>query len=228
LPGGDPIGRTFLARVPGSAENIALEVVGIVRDAQVSALGEANPYSVYMPGGDVALLVRSRTDSGATASAIHAAVRSLDPELVVRVIPLEANLAWWRGVSGMVTTLGAGLGALALVLASVGIYGIVGYTVSRRYREIGIRMALGAQASDVLGMILRQTMRPVVVGALVGVVAAIALSRILSSFLFGVSPADPIGLGGAVLLVMGVALIAGIVAARRGTWVNPTTTLHYE
>ena len=120
---------------------------------------------------------RADVDFGATASSIHRIVRALDPTLVVRVLPLEANLGWWRGVSGTVATLGAGLGALALVLASVGIYGVVSYSVTRRYREIGIRMALGASARNVLGMILRQTMRPVVVGAVIGVAAASALCR---------------------------------------------------
>jgi ABC-type antimicrobial peptide transport system permease subunit len=89
-------------------------------------------------------------------------------------------------------------------------------------------MALGASPRDVLMMLLRQTMRPVVVGAVIGVAAASAMSGILSSVLFGVSPADPAGFGGAVLLVLGVALIAGIMAARRATWIDPMTTLHSE
>ena len=115
------------------------------------------------------------------------------------------------------TTLFGGLGVLALVLASVGIYGVVSYAVTGRYREIGVRLALGATAWSVLGLVLRQTMRPVVVGAVIGVVAASAMSSILSSVLFGVSPADPIGLGGAALLVLGVALAAGVLAARPAT-----------
>ena len=196
-------------------------------DAQVTTLGEIDPYYVYVPGGEK-LLVKSRSDFGATASSIHRIVRALDPTLVVRVLPLEANLGWLRGVSATVATLGAGLGVLALVLASVGIYGVVSYSVTRRYREIGIRMALGASARNVLGMILRQTMRPVVVGAVIGVAAASALSRLLSSVLFGVSPADPVGLGGAALLVLGVALAAGVMAARPATRADPTATLRYE
>ena len=117
---------------------------------------------------------------------------------------------------------------LALVLASVGIYGVVSYSVTRRYREIGIRMALGATARNVLGMVLRQTMRPVVVGAAIGVAAASGMSRILSGVLFGVSPADPVGLGGAALLVLGVALAAGVMAARPATRADPTAALRYE
>jgi ABC-type antimicrobial peptide transport system permease subunit len=148
--------------------------------------------------------------------------------LVVQETRLEENLGWWRGLSRTMATLFAGLGLLALMLASVGIYGVVAYSVSMRYREIGIRMALGAGARDVLGMILRQTMRPVVIGAIVGFAAAAALSRILSSVLFGVSPADPIGLGGAALLVLSVAFAAGILAARPATQTDPTKTLRHE
>jgi ABC-type antimicrobial peptide transport system permease subunit len=183
---------------------------------------------VYVPGGGGVLLVRSRTGFGATASSIRAAVRAVDPALVVTVLPLEATLGWWRGISGIVTALGGGLGVLALVLASVGIYGVVSYLIAGRYREIGIRIALGARARDLIGMILRQTMRPVVAGAVIGVAGASALSRILSSVLFGVSPADPVGLGGAALLVLGVALAAGVMAARPATRADPAATLRAE
>ena len=148
-----------------------------------------------------------------------------DPSLFVTVLPLEATLDWSRGISGTVTSLFGGLGVLALTLAAVGIYGVVSYTVSGRYREIGIRLALGATAQSVLTMVLRQTMRPVMVGGAMGVIAAIATSRILSSVLFGVSPADPIGLGGAAMFVLGVALVAGVIAARPATRTDPTATL---
>ena len=223
----DPIGRALLTE--DLTEDTTLEVVGVAADARLGALGEIDPYYVYFPrreGGE--LLVRSRAGFATTASGILAIVRARDPGLPARVLPLEANLAWYRGVSGMVTTLAGGLGALALALAAVGIYGVVSFVVTRRYREIGIRMALGARAHQVLGMILRQTMRPVVVGALIGIAAASALSRILSSALFGVSPADPVGLGGAALLVLSVALGAGVMAARPATRADPTVVLRHE
>jgi putative ABC transport system permease protein len=104
----------------------------------------------------------------------------------------------------------------------------VSYAVTGRYREIGVRLALGATASSVLALVLRQTMRPVAIGSVIGVVAASALSQILSSVLFGVSPADPVGLGGAALLVVGVALGAGVLAARPAVNADPTATLRYE
>jgi hypothetical protein len=224
---GDPIGRTLLWRT-GSDQDVTIQVVGVVADARVTALGRIDPYYVYQPGGASALLVKGRLEFGQTSSGIRAAVREIDPALVVRVLPLEANLAWWRGISSTVTGLGGGLGIRALLLASVGIYGVVSYSVTGRYREIGVRMALGATARDVLGLVLRQTMRPVVVGAVIGIAAATAVSRTLSGVLFGVSPADPVGFGGATLLVLGVALAAGVMAARPATRADPTATLRYE
>jgi predicted permease len=221
-PGSDAIGRTLLS------ENETLHVVGVAADAQVSTLGHIDPYHVYLPGEGALLFVKSRLDFATTASSLRAAVRTLDPSLVIQVLPLEASLGWWRGISSTVTTLAAGLGLLALTLASVGVYGVVSFAVSKRLREMGIRMALGASARDVLGAILRQSMRPVVIGAVIGIAGASAMSRILSSVLFGVSPADPVGLGGAALLVLGVALAAGLIAARPATHADPKTALRYE
>jgi predicted permease len=227
-PGQDPIGQTLLWRT-GPDQEIALQVVGVAKDAQVRSLGEIDPYYMYLPARvQEVLLVRSRADFGSTVSGIQAAVRALDPGVVVRVNRLETNLEWWRNLSGVVTALAVSLGTLALGLAAVGIYGVVSYVVSRRLREIGIRIALGARAHNVLGLIMRQTMRPVVVGALIGLVGAVAMSGILSTVLFGVSPVDPIGLSGATLFVICVALGASILAGRRGTRVDTMATLRNE
>jgi putative ABC transport system permease protein len=221
-PGGDPIGRTLLW------SGDTFRVVGVAADAQTTALGQIDPYYVYVPGGFGTLLVKSRTDFAATASSIRAAVSAIDPGLVVVVLPLEATLGWWRGISRTVATLAGGLGLLALVLASVGIYGVVSYAVTRRFREIAIRLALGARSRGVLGLILRQTMRPVIVGAVIGVALASALSRVLSAVLFGVSPADPLGLGGTTLFVLGVALAAAVMAAWPVTRADPTAMLRSD
>jgi hypothetical protein len=223
---GDPLGRTLLR--DNLTDETALEVVGVAADAQLTSLGTVVPY-IYEPSPPSGvLLVKSRAGFAATASGIRALVQASDPNVAFRVLPLESNVAFWRGLSGMVTTLGAGLGLLALVLASVGIYGVVSFAVIRRYREIGIRMALGATALDALRTILRQALRPVVIGGAIGIAAASAVSRVLSSVLFGVSPADPIGLGGAALLVSLVALAAGVIAAGPVTRTDPTATLRHE
>ena len=225
-PEGDAIGQTLL-QAAGPNQSINLQVVGVAADAQVSVIGQVDPYYVYQPGGGAVLLVKSRMDFAATASSIRTIVRGLIDARYQRFSAGGDALLVAR-FSGLVTTLGAGLGALALVLAAVGIYGVVAYAVTRRYREIGIRMALGASARSVLGMVLRRTLRPVAIGAVIGLVAAIAVSGILSSVLFGVSPADPVGLGGAALLVLAVALAAGVMAARPATRTNPTVTLRHE
>jgi predicted permease len=227
-PGTDPIGRTLLWQRPFLQEGDTLRVVGVAADAHITALGQIDPYFVYVPGEGSAVLVKGRTDIATTVSGIRAAVTAVDPMLLVTVLPLEATLGWSRGIAGTVTSLFGGLGMLALVLAAVGIYGVVSYAVRARLREIGVRMAMGASARSVLGMMLRQTMRPAAVGAVIGLIAASLMSRILSSVLFGISPADPLGLGGAALLVLAVALAAGVMAARPATRADLTSVLRFE
>jgi predicted permease len=231
-PGRDAIGETLVMR-RFSGEEVAVQVVGVARDAQLTSLGQIDPYYLYLPATTpvqtfLVLLVKSRADFRSTSAGIEAAVRALDPGLWVRVTPLEANIEWSRNLARIVTTLAASLGSLALLLAAVGIYGVVAYFVTRRLREIGIRMALGAQSRSVLGLILRRTMRPVAIGLGIGVAVGLAVSRVLASVLFGVSPLDPVGLIGAVSFVLCVALAAAALAARPATRVDPMTTLRSD
>jgi ABC-type antimicrobial peptide transport system permease subunit len=217
----------------GPDQDVALEVVGVARDAQVTAVGQAEPYYIYLPVSPrfaqvLRLVVKESTDFASTAAAIRAAAARLDAGLVVQVSPLEANLEYWRRLSGILTGLGASLGLLALTLGAVGIYGVVAYFVGRRTREIAIRVALGARPANVLAMILRRTMRPVVVGAIVGLAGAIGVSRVLSSVLFGVSPFDPLGIGVAALFVLAIAFAAGFLPGRSATRQQPLAALHYE
>jgi ABC-type antimicrobial peptide transport system permease subunit len=115
-----------------------------------------------------------------------------------------------------------------LLLASVGVYGVVSYVVSRRRREVGIRMALGASARDVQRLILRQTLRPVAVGVLIGVAVAAGASRILQAVLFGISPFDPVAFVGAPVFLLAIALVATLLPTRAALRVDPMTTLRYE
>jgi len=230
-PDREPIGQLLMGGRRGAdREN---RVVGVAKDAQITRIGEIESSYLYMPAGASSqpfqrLLVRSSIDFAATAAGIRAAVAELDPALVVRVAPLEANLEIWRRLATVVSSLSSALGLLALVLASVGVYGVVAYTVGRRAREIGIRIALGASARSVVALMLKRTMRPVFVGAVIGLAGALGVSQILSSVLFGVSPVDPIALLGAVVVVCGVALAAGGLPARRAARIDPNKTLHYE
>jgi len=155
-------------------------------------------------------------------------VASLSPEAVVSIAPLEANLDTWRGLARVVSTLAIGLGAIALILAVIGVYGVVTYVVGRRTREIGVRLALGAQSKNIVALMLMRTMRPVLVGAAVGLLLGIGLSRVLSSVLFGVNPADPAALLFALVVVVGCAVVAGVVPARRASRADPNVVLHYE
>jgi hypothetical protein len=231
-PDQDPIGQRLLMAVAADRD-VPLEIVGVARDAQVTVVGQIEPYYLYVPAAPQAaflfrLLVKSRSDFVSAAAAIRAAAQRIDPGLAVQVSPLEANLAYWRNFSGVLTGLAGSLGLLASTLGAVGIYGVVAYFVGRRKREIAIRVALGARSGDVLAMVLRRTMRPVVVGAVVGLAGAIGVSRVLSSVLFGVSPLDPIGIGAAALFVLGVACAAGFLPGRNAVRQHPSAALHYE
>ena len=228
----DPIGETLQRRVGfgQTAQNfIEYRIVGVVEDAQLTSLGAIDPYYVFVPTPTAEkMLIRSRMDFAATATAIREVVRRLDPGLPAPLYPLEANLDRWRGISAILTTLAGSLGVVALALAGVGIYGVVSFFVSRRVREMGVRVALGARAANLYRLIFLRTMLPVVVGATIGIVGAIAFSGVLSSVLFGVSPLDPIGVGGAMMFVVGVTLASGGWAARRATRVDPMVALRYE
>ncbi len=237
-PDRDPLGETLtMALGPNpaaAAQNRPdYQVIGVAKDAQIIGIGEVPSNYVYFPTSPgwqrgLRLLVKSHVDFGATAAGIRAAAASLDPGLVVRVAPLEANLEIWRSLAGLVSSLSTSLGALALALVSVGVYGVVAAAVGRRTREIGIRMALGANRRSVVALMLKRTMRPVIVGATIGIAASVGVSRVLSSVLFGVSPVDPLALIGSVLVVATVAVAAGTLPARRAARIDPNWTLHHD
>jgi ABC-type antimicrobial peptide transport system permease subunit len=155
-------------------------------------------------------------------------VQSLDADLPVDVTKLEDYLEVWRQPSRIVAALSGALGALALLLASIGVYGVVSYNVSRRVHEIGVRMALGADGGEIMNLVLRQAMRPVLVGGLVGVAGCAAVSWMLSSMLFGLSAHDPMAFVIVPLLLLILALVASYLPARRATRVDPMVALRYE
>jgi predicted permease len=229
-PDRDPIGQKLAIGV--APNQVEVDVVGVARDAQVTEVGDLTSSYIYLPTAPrtqrrLMLLVRSG-DFAATAAAVRAVIAELDRGLAVGVAPLEASLEATRSLARVVSALATSLGAVALVLAAVGIYGVVAYSVGRRVREIGVRIALGAATRDVVALVLKQQMRPVAIGAVIGLATALAVSRILSSVLFGVSPTDGVALLAAVLVVVGVALAAGILPARRASRVDPNVVLHYE
>jgi predicted permease len=227
-PGEDPLTKTL--RQDTGRE---YSVVGVAKDAQVSHLGELDTTYLYFPSGpqdDVRtyVLVRSAGGFATTVKDIRDAVQSLDPDVPVDVTRLEDYLEVWRTPSRIVAALSGALGALALLLASIGVYGMVSYSVSRCVREIGIRMALGADRDEVMSLVLRQALWPVVIGALAGIGGCAALSWLLSSMLFGLSVHDPIAFISVPLFLLVVALIASYIPARRATQVDPVVALRHE
>ena len=231
-PGRDPIGQTVMMAVAQDRE-MALEIVAVAKDAQVSQVGETGSSYMYLPAGPaperrLGLLVRSRADFAALATSIRTLTRELDAGLVVRVNRLEENLDFWRTVSRLLAGLSGALSLLALVLASVGVFGVVSHVVSSRRREVGIRMALGATVGDVQSLILAQTLRPVIVGAVIGMAGAAAATRVLESVLFGISQTDPVAFIGAPLVLLGVAAASTLQPAREALRVDPVATLRNE
>jgi macrolide transport system ATP-binding/permease protein len=231
-PGKDPIGKTF-RKGALRPDAVDLEVIGVARDAQVSHLAQSDNLYVYLTAGPkeqsgLQLLVHSPRGNAAMAGAIRAAVRALDPELIVNVTRLENNFDYFRFPGRVVATLSGVLGALALLLASMGVYGMVAYVVSRRVREIGIRMALGAEGDDVTALIVRQALRPVAIGIVIGVAGCAAISTILSSVLYGISPRDPVSFVLVPGFLLAIATLASYLPARRAAKVDPMEALRYE
>lgn len=230
--GVDPVGRILLMDM-GDQPDRALEIVGLARDVQVSNIAETETSYIYLPAIEVTqpelqLVIRTTLPAGAIGAEVNRIVRELDPLLVASVRPLEENLEFWRRLSRVAAGLSFSLGALALTLAAIGVFGVMSAVVGRRVREIGIRVALGAAKRDVLRLVLEKSMTPVVIGAAVGAAACFGVSRLLSSLLFGVSALDPLALAGAAAVVVGVALVASVVPARRALGVDPMATLRHE
>jgi putative ABC transport system permease protein len=212
----------------------ALTVVGVVNDIHHDAL-DAPPkvelYGTYLQftPGTMTLLVRTTGDPLALAPAIRRDVAQLDAQLPVGAMEtMESRMREAVALPQLYATLFAVFAAAALVLAAIGIYGVIAYSVAQRTREIGVRMALGARPADVLRLVVRQGMAPAVAGVAVGLVGALAGARVLRSLLFGVSAADPLTIVVVTLFLAAVALTASYLPARRATRVAPTEALRYE
>jgi cell division protein FtsX len=171
----------------------------------------------------------SASDLKAVAEAMRREAQKLDgrvPVLDMKVADQHLSWAYWGPRLG--AGIAAGFGVLALLLATTGLYSVMSYTVSRRVREIGIRMALGAQQSDVLGLVIKQGMKLALLGVAIGAAGAFALSRVLSNLLLGVSATDPLTFVMISVLLAGLAWLACYLPARRATKVDPMVALRYE
>jgi predicted permease len=229
----DPLGRRLHASRDHPFEII---VVGVAADAKYNSLREQTPSQCYLPyfhskseAPHATFEIRLSGSAGAVASAIRAAAKEIAPSLRAPEIHamseiVEQSLTTER----MLTQLSSFFGLLALLLACIGLYGVMSYNVASRTNEIGIRMALGAQAVSVFRLIAGQGMMLVLIGVVMGTGAAFVLTRLIREMLFGVSPTDLVTFAVVAVLLPGVALGACFVPARRATRVDPMVALRYE
>ena len=227
-PGQDPLGKA-LREISGREYS----VIGVAKDAQVSHLGQLDTNYLYFPAGtedDSRSYVLVRYAIGITdgAKSIREAGRSIDPGVSIDVTRLEDYLEAWRAPSRIVAALSGALGALALLLCSIGVFGMVSYSVSRSVRDIGIRMALGADGAKVMRHVLWQAMRPVLVGATIGAALCAAVSGVLSSMMCGIGTHDPVAFLCMPLFLLAVAFVATFIPGRRAMRVDPMVALRCE
>ena len=232
-PGEDPLGKTFHDRLTGGVAGPERVVVGVTKDARVSKLGELDTMYVYFPAAPTRnlrsyLLIRFEGNVRDLNNSVREVARSIDADVPVQVATLEDGMEVWRAPARIVTGLSGALGGLALLLALIGVYGMVSYSVSRSVREIGIRMALGADGRKVMSHVLRQAMRPVMIGCAIGVAGCAGVSSVLSSLLFGLDAHDPIAFVSVPVFLLIVALVASYIPARRAMRVDPVVALRYE
>ena len=229
-PNENPIGKTLLVTSLG----VPCEIVGIVGDVRSIQVKQEPGMEFYRPWAQenfpfLNITVRSNLKTDAVTKLVQSALSKVNPGLAIAVPQsMDAVVAQALGQARLMTWLLGIFASVALLLAAIGIYGAVAYSVEQRTGEIGVRMALGAQTRDVLRLIIHQGMRPVVIGLVIGVAAAFALGRLLASQLFEVSANNPALLGGATILLAAIALLACLLPARRATLVDPVQALRTE
>jgi putative ABC transport system permease protein len=231
--GEEPLGRRLKVG-PTSSQSRWLTIVGIVGDTRHEEItGDAgiDLYVSYLqfPDANMYALVQTRVPPISLAKAAEEVIWSVDAEQsTFDIQSMEERIAsriWQQRLSGTLFVIFA---CLAVALAAIGIYGVMSYTVSQRTREIGIRQALGAQASAIIGMVIGESLKLVGAGIVVGLVAALAMTRLMKSLLYGVSAADPLIFSAVPLVLAAVALIAALIPALRAARVDPMIALRRE
>ena len=228
----NPIGRRVEM---GFRDGVPLEVIGVTSDVRQTGLqadpypGMFLPYSQYQASVPLVFVIRSTNDSGAVAAAVRQELRQVDSQLpIYDVKTMDQVLYTATACPRFLTFLLAVFAGVAVLLAAVGIYGIMTYTVAQGTREIGIRAALGAQRRDLLRMVLNKGLKLTLIGIVLGVAGAFGLTRLMSSVLFGVSATDPLTFAGVTALLAIVALVASYLPARRATKIDPLLALRHE
>jgi predicted permease len=230
-PNQDPVGKRFRA---GGPDEPMMQIVGVVQDGKYGGLNEKSQLYFCRPIsqaylGMTTVIIRTNSEPQKMIPIIRKEIEKMDPHMPLSSAKtmIEKMSAPLMPARVAASVLGV-FGLLALVLAAIGIYGVMSYAVSTRTQEIGVRIALGAQSNDVLRLAIGQGMLLVLIGATLGVAIALALTRLTRSMLFGLSSADPITYTGVAVLLMVVALVACYIPARRATRIDPTVALRYE
>jgi putative ABC transport system permease protein len=230
-PAEDPIGKRFSRGIP---DEQGFEVVGVVADARTTALERTPPLMVYIPywwrsRGFTSLLIKTAADPLSRLPAVRRAIREVDPEIAIgQARPLEQLVDAAMASRRYQTQLFIAFGAVALFIATVGVYAVTSYGVSRRRREMNIRVALGARPSEVLRLVVRQGTVPIAIGVLAGAAGAITLGGVLASVVFDVRARDPLVIAGVVAAVGAIGVLACVAAARQGLVINPAAALREE
>jgi putative ABC transport system permease protein len=229
----DPVGKRLRLVNPEQQPDWRT-IVGVVEDVRYRGLDDSWQAAVYTPFSQTPFLwtyvfVRATGDQAALGESLRSAVRSADPNLVAADIRPMGHLVW-DSVSKprFNMLLLSSFAALALILAAVGVYGVISYTVEQRTHEVGIRIALGARPLDVKRLLISQGMKPVIAGLTLGLVAAFLASRVLESLLYEVSATDPATYAAIAAILTAVALAACYIPARRAARVDPIVALRYE
>jgi predicted permease len=229
----NPLGRRFGIGARNSKADI--EIVGVVRGSKYSKVDEKIPPVAYLAFAQdenpSSLVVYARTsgDPKSVFSALRRDVNALDPSLpLTNLRTMEDQLDESLAAQRVIASLSAFFGILATLLAAIGLYGVMAYTVTRRTREIGIRLALGAGRGNLLTLVMREVAVLTLVGVAIAIPAALALTRLVRSELYGIVPNDPLSIVLAALLLISVALLAGYIPANRATRVDPLRALRYE
>jgi len=234
-----PKGKALGQRIdPGFSGTSWCTVVGVAGDVKQSGLGSKVRLTIYLPYSQapqpflmsfMTIVVRTPSNPAQMVNAVRRVVKSVDPDLpIYGVASMEELISTSTSEPRVRSTLFGIFAALGLVLATVGVYGVVSYSVVQRTHEIGIRMALGAQKSDVLGMVVGQGLRLALMGVAIGIAGALALTRFLTSLLYGVDPTDPLTFISVSVILILVALLACYIPARRAANVDPMVALRYE
>jgi putative ABC transport system permease protein len=229
--GASPIGKR-LGWGGGPDSKLTIEIIGVVGDALYEGPREGMHRQVFIPNygkGNVAYYVRTMTASAGTYNLIRNEVRQLDAGMPVYAVKtVEGQLDETLMRDRLIALLSAGFGFLATVLASVGLYGVMAFVVARRRKELGIRLALGAQPSLVIWLVMREVLLLVAIGLTIGIPSAMALGRLVSNQLYGIQPHDPTMAVATIVVLTLVSAVAGLIPARRASRIDPILALRYE